>query len=223
MASPARLPASYLFENRRDAGRRLADELAEYARDPKGVVLALPRGGVPVAYEVAAALSLPLDVFLVRKLGVPGHEEYAFGALASGDLRVLNEDVVRMLELDARTIETVAQRESRTLHERERRYRDGRPPVDVSGKRVILVDDGLATGASMRAAIAALRQRDPLAIIAAVPVGAPDSCARVAAEVDRMVCAVTPDPLHAVSLSYRDFSETPDAEVQEIMARAVTG
>src|SRR5438093_1765729 len=165
------------FRDRRDAGRRLAAKLAAYANDPDVLVLALPRGGVPVAYEVARALSVPLDVFLVRKLGVPGHEELAMGALASGGLRVLNRAVVDRLGITDQQIDLTAVVEGQVLAERERDYRGDRPPVEVEGKTVILVDDGLATGASMRAAVAALRRRNPRRIVVAVPVAAPETCA----------------------------------------------
>jgi predicted phosphoribosyltransferase len=186
-----------LFADRSDAGRRLARLfLGEASRNP--VVLALPRGGVPVAFEVSRALHAPLDVFVVRKLGVPRHEELALGAIASGGVRVINEDVVTTLGIPAGVIEAVAAREAEELARREWAYRRGRSPIDVAGRTVILVDDGLATGASMRAAVAALRQLQPARIVVAVPVAAPDTCRALRAEADRVVCAETPDPFFGV-------------------------
>lgn len=209
-----------MFRDRREAGQLLATALSRYAGRPDVVVLALPRGGVPVAYEVAQALGAPLDVFLVRKLGVPGHEELAMGAVATPGVRVLNEEVVRGLGIPARMIEAVAAREQAELARRERLYRGDRPPVDVHGRTVILVDDGLATGASIHAAIQALRQRQPARIVVAVPVAAPDRCEALKDQVDDVVCAVTPEPFHAVGLWYDDFSQTTDDEVRELLARS---
>jgi putative phosphoribosyl transferase len=182
------------FRDRQDAGRRLAAKLGGYAGRDDVIVLALPRGGVPVGAEVATALGAPLDVFLVRKLGVPGREELAMGAIASGGVRVLNPDVVDQLQIPDKWIDIVAAREGEELARREAAYRDGRPAPDVRGKTVILVDDGLATGASMKAAVAALRGRGPARIVVAVPVGAPETCQELAALADEVVCAVTPDP-----------------------------
>jgi predicted phosphoribosyltransferase len=208
------------FVDRKQAGRRLAAELAPYAGRPNLLVLALPRGGVPVAFEVAEALDAPLDVFLVRKLGVPGHEELAMGAIASGGIRVLNPDVLKMIPVPAEAIDAVAEREERELERRERAYRDDRPEPEVRGRSVILVDDGLATGSTMRAAVAALKTEHPERLVVAVPVAAPETCQALREEVDDMVCAITPEPFHAVGLWYEDFSQTTDEEVRELLARA---
>jgi putative phosphoribosyl transferase len=201
----------------------LAEKLAHLAGQPDLLVLALPRGGVPVAYEVAQALDAPLDVFLVRKLGVPGREELAMGAIATGGVRVINEDVVRALHLPDEVIEQSAQQQQRELERREQLYRGGRPLPSVRGKTVILVDDGLATGSSMRAAVAALRQLRPARILIAVPVAAPDTCAELGEEVDDIVCAETPDPFYAVGFWYEDFTQTTDDEVRDLLARAAAG
>jgi putative phosphoribosyl transferase len=211
-----------LFRNRFDAGRQLAEKLAHYADRDDVLVLALPRGGVPVGYEVAEALAAPLDVFLVRKLGVPGQEELAMGAIASGGVRVLNEPVVRMLGLSEEEIARVEVDERWELDRREREYRAGRPPLDLRGKIVILVDDGLATGSSMRAAITALRRLGPARIIVAVPVGARETCAEFEREADEAICASEPEPFHAVGIWYDDFAQTSDEEVRELLARAAT-
>ena len=208
------------FRDRREAGRHLVSKLGAYAGRSDVIVLALPRGGVPVAYEVAHALGAPLDVFLVRKLGVPGQEELAMGALASGDVRVLNEDVVRMLGIPPAMIDAVAARERAELARREAAYRGARPPVDVRGRTAILVDDGLATGATMRAAAAALRQQGPLRLVIAVPLAAPETCHTLAAEVDEIVCAMTPEPFYSVGLWYDDFSQTSDEEVRDLLEQA---
>jgi predicted phosphoribosyltransferase len=209
-----------LFRDRAEAGRFLAAKLSNYAGRDDVIVLALPRGGVPVAYEVAAALGAPLEVFVVRKLGVPGHEEYAMGAIASGGVMVLNEDVVQALGIPPSVVESVAAREREELARRERLYRGERPAPQVRGRTVILVDDGLATGATMQAAVRALRQQRPARIVVAVPVGAPDTCAQLRAEADEVVCGITPEPFHAVGLWYRDFSQTSDDEVRELLAKA---
>jgi predicted phosphoribosyltransferase len=208
------------FRDRRNAGRHLAAALSAYANRPDVIVLALPRGGVPVAYEVARALNAPLDVFLVRKLGVPGHEELAMGAIATGGVRVLNERLIREAGIPASVVEAVAAAEARELARREREYRGDRPPPDVRGKTAILVDDGLATGASMHAAVQALRLLEPRRIVVAVPIAAPETCEALRAEVDEVVCAVTPEPFYAVGLWYQDFSQTSDEEVRELLARA---
>jgi predicted phosphoribosyltransferase len=202
------------FRDRRDAGRQLAAELDEYAGRPDVLVLALPRGGVPVGFEVARALRSPLDVFLVRKLGVPGHEELAMGAIASGGVRVLNESVLRMVPVAPERVDAVARREQAELERRERSYRGDQTPPEVRGRTVILVDDGLATGASMRAAAAALRRMGPARLVVAVPVAARETCHELRADVDDLVCALTPEPFYAVGLWYDDFAQTTDAEVQ---------
>jgi putative phosphoribosyl transferase len=206
-----------LFRDRPDAGRRLAEKL-RHAR-AAGIVLALPRGGVPVAAEVAKTLGVPLDVFIVRKLGVPGHDELAMGAIASGGVRVMNTGVVDQLRIPAERIDAVAAREAEELVRRERAYRGERPPLAVRGQRVILVDDGLATGATMRAAVKALRARNAGRIVVAVPVGAPETCDMLAAEADEVVCAVTPEPFLAVGYWYDDFTQTTDEEVRAILSR----
>ena len=184
------------------------------------VVLALPRGGVPVGAEVARALGAPLDVFLVRKLGVPGHEELAMGAIASGGVRVVNETVARQLGIPADVVDAAAEREGQELARREAAYRDGRPAPDVRGKTVILVDDGLATGSTMRAAVAAVRRARPAAVVVAVPVGSAETCADFRGEADVVVCAEEPEPFFAVGTWYDDFSQTTDDEVRELLAQA---
>lgn len=209
------------FHDRREAGRKLAAKLTNYAGRDDVTVLALPRGGVPVAYEVASQLQVPLDIFIVRKLGVPGHAELAMGALASGGIRVVNEDVIRYLQPHAASIlEAVTARESAEIERREREYRDGRPAPELKGRIVILVDDGLATGATMRAAVAALRQRQAAKIVVAVPVGSPEVCREFEAEVDEMICAIAPEWFQAVGQCYGDFSQTTDDEVRELLAAA---
>ena len=209
-----------MFLDRRDAGRMLAKQLAALAGRDDVLVLGLPRGGVPVAFEVAAALRAPLDVFVVRKLGVPGQEELAMGALASGGLRVLNQDVVRTLGISLETVDAVARRESEELMRRERLYRGDRPAPEPAGKTVILIDDGLATGSTMRAAAAALRQRGPARVIVAVPVAARQTCEQLRREVDELVCAATPSPFLAVGQWYAEFGQTSDEEVRELLRRA---
>jgi len=209
-----------LFRDRREAGRVLAGKLMKYAGRPDVLVLALPRGGVPVAFEVARALRAPLDVFLVRKLGLPGREELAIGAIAPGGVRVLNRDVVRALGIPQSVIDEVAAQEQQELERRLRLYRDDRPAPDVRGRTVILVDDGLATGSTMRAAVAALRQQHPARIVVAAPVGAADTCAEFQHEADEAVCARTPEPFLAVGMWYADFSQTMDEEVRELLEQA---
>jgi len=209
-----------LFADRMEAGEELAKKLMRYADRPDVIVLALPRGGVPVGFEVARALHVPLDVFVVRKLGLPGHEELAMGAIASGGVRVLNHDVIRALDIPEDVIEEVAAAEQQELERRERMYRGDRPPPDVRGRTVILIDDGLATGSTMRAAVAALRQQQPARIVVAVPVGAPETCYEFQQEADEVICARTPEQLYAVGLWYRDFSQTTDEEVRELLERA---
>jgi len=211
------------FRDRYEAGRQLAAKLSAYAERSDVVVLALPRGGVPVAFEVARALDAPLDVFLVRKLGFPGHEELALGAIASGGVRVLNAEVVRELGIAPDAIEAVTTRETEELARRERVYRDDRPAPEVAGRTVILVDDGLATGATMRAAVAALGAEGVARLVVAVPVAAADTCDAFRTEVDEIVCAVTPEPFYAVGFWYEDFTPTTDAEVHDLLSRAWQG
>jgi len=208
------------FRDRADAGRRLAALLGQYAGRTDVIVLALPRGGVPVAYEVARALGAPLDVFLVRKLGVPGREELAMGAIATGGVRVLNRDVVNGLRIPPEVIDAVAAREGEELHRREKEYRDDRPAPDVRGKTVILIDDGLATGSTMRSAVMALRRQGPSRLVVAVPIASPSTCEEFQDEVDEVVCAWTPEPFHSVGAWYEDFSPTTDDEVRGLLARA---
>lgn len=209
---------SAIFEDRLHAGRVLAERLAHLQGHEGLLVLALPRGGVPVAFEVARALHAELDVFIVRKLGYPGHEEYAMGAIASGGVRVMNADPG--IAVSQREIESVVLREQAELVRRERLYRGERPPVEVAGRTVIVVDDGLATGATMRAAVAAIRKQGPGRLIVAVPVGARETCAVLAREADEVVCAETPSPFRAVGLWYRDFPQTTDDEVRTLLEEA---
>ena len=209
-----------LFKDRRDAGKQLAQELSAYAGRSDVIVLALPRGGVPVAYEVARALNTPLDIFIVRKLGLPGHEELAIGAIASGGIRVLNHDIVQALKIPQTMIDTVTRQELQELERRERAYRGDRPPPEVRGRTVILIDDGLATGASMRAAVAALRAQNPARIVVAVPTAAPETYAAFESEVDEIVCAMTPEPFYGVGRWYEDFSQTTDEEVRALLEEA---
>lgn len=209
-----------LFRNRFEAGRVLAARLTQYAHRPDVVVLALARGGVPVGYEVARSLGAPLDVFVVRKLGVPAQQELAMGAIASGGFRVLNQNVIRSLGISPQTVERVTEQELWELERREQEYRDGRPPLDVRGKTVILVDDGLATGSSMRVAIRALKEKNPAQIVVAVPVASAETCQEMQSEVENIVCAVTPEPFWAVGQWYRDFSQTSDEEVRDLLRRA---
>jgi predicted phosphoribosyltransferase len=195
----------------------LGERLSDYAGREGVVVLALPRGGVPVGYEVARVLRVPLDVFVVRKLGVPGREELALGAVASGGVRVLNEEVVAALRLGEGEIDPIVARELAELERRERAYRGGRPPLELEGKVAILVDDGLATGATMRAAALAVRELGPQSVVAAVPVAARQTCDAFRGDVDEIVCAYTPEPFYAVGLWYDDFAQTDDAEVRELL------
>lgn len=224
--SIASLSDDALYLDRHDAGRRLAQKLesyAEEAREGKLLVLALPRGGVPVAFEVARTLAVPLDVLVVRKLGVPGHEGLAMGAVASGEARVLNETVIRGLRIPAQAIDAAARREEAVLREREQSYRGDRPWPSLKDQTVILVDDGLATGATMRAAIMALREQEPAKIVVGVPVSSPESCDEIAAEVDDIICASTPEFSFGAAQWYRDFSHTTDAEVRELLSEVEAG
>lgn len=209
------------FEDRTEAGKLLGDELARRLERREDVlVLALPRGGVPVGYHVARALGAPLDVFIVRKLGLPGHEELAMGAIASGGVRVMNDEVLRYAPIPQNAIDAVAAREERELERRERSYRGNRPPLDVRGRTVVVVDDGLATGSTMRAAVRALRAMEPRAVIVAVPVAAQSTCRELRPETDEIVCLRTPEPFQAVGLWYRDFDQTTDEEVHDLLERA---
>jgi putative phosphoribosyl transferase len=211
--------SSQLFRDRVEAGELLARRLAEYRDRDDVVVLALPRGGVPVAREVARTLGVPFDVYVVRKLGVPGHEELAMGAIATGGVRLVNRDVVDALGIPGNVIDAVAEREQRELERREHAYRGNRGPLSLANKTVILVDDGLATGSTMRAAVMAARQQQPARVIVAVPVGAGPTCADLASEADDVVCVRTPDPFVAVGLWYRDFTPTTDHEVCALLGQ----
>jgi putative phosphoribosyl transferase len=208
------------FCDRKEAGRRLAAELRDYAGQRDVIVLALPRGGVPVASEVARELGAPLDVFVVRKVGVPWHEELAMGAIASGGVRLLNEELIRAYRIDPADVEQAMRREQEELERRELLYRGGRPFPDLRNKTVILVDDGLATGSTMRVAVEALRKEEPARIVVAVPVASPETCDAFRDVADDIVCAITPEPFYAVGMWYDDFSQTTDEEVHELLASA---
>lgn len=208
------------FRDRAEAGRLLATRLAEYADRADVLVLGLPRGGVPVAFEVARGLKVPLDVFLVRKLGVPGHEELGMGALASGGVRVLNDELIRALQVNQESIHRVTEQETQELQRRERHYRNGRAGPDVRDCTIILIDDGLATGLTMRAAARALHQQQPAKIVVAVPVASLEVCEELKDLVDEVICTITPRELFAVGLWYEDFSQTGDDEVRELLERA---
>jgi predicted phosphoribosyltransferase len=208
------------FVDRNDAGKLLAPRLIQYADRQDVIVLALPRGGVPVAFKIAQALSVPLDVFLVRKLGVPGQEELAMGAIASGGVTIVNRDVVDYLSIPQSTIDTVARQEQLELERRELLYREKRPAPEVKGMTVILVDDGLATGSTMRAAIAALKKLEPRRIVVAVPVAPPSTVKDLEMEVDEVVCVFSPEPFDGVGRWYQDFTQTTDDEVRDLLTRA---
>ncbi len=210
------------FSDRRSAGRALAQTLLRYRNAPDTIVLALPRGGVPVAFEVARVLELPLDVFIVRKIGAPGNEEYALGAIASGGIRIFNRQA-EALHLPVTAIEAVTQREERELERRERAFRDDQPAPQIAGRTVILVDDGLATGSSMRAAALAVRRQNPARIVVAVPVAAPDVCEEFRTLVDEVECAINPEAFHAVGLWYENFEQTTDEEVRALLEEARAG
>jgi putative phosphoribosyl transferase len=211
----------HMFRDRHEAGRVLALKLRHLANRADVVIYALPRGGVPVAHEVARALAAPLDVFIVRKLGAPGHEELAIGAIASGGIRVLNHAVIHALGISVDTIERVSEREVAEIERREAAYRGHRPKLDPKGKIAVLIDDGLATGATMRAAVEALRTQGPQRIVVAVPIASPETCEMFKAIVDETICARTPDPFYGVGEWYEDFSQTSDEEVTELLAEAV--
>src|SRR3954469_8984519 len=208
------------FRDRAHAGRLLADRLRSYAGRDDVVVLGLPRGGVPVAFEIARALDAPLDVFLVRKLGVPGHEEHALGAIATGGVRVLDRQLIESIGLPAEWLEAIDAKERRELDRRERAYRGDRPPPDLTGRTVILVDDGLATGSTMLAAVHAVRADDPARVVVAVPVADPDVCEGLRSVADDAVCLLTPPSLGSVGTWYEDFEQTSDDEVRELLERA---
>jgi predicted phosphoribosyltransferase len=207
------------FKDRVDAGRQLAKRLSKYAGRPDVVVLALPRGGVPVAAEVARELGAPFDIFLVRKLGVPGHPELAMGAIAEGGVEVLSEHLIRDLDIPEAAVQHVAVRERVELDRRDTLYRQGRSRPPIKGRSVIVVDDGLATGASMQAAVLALRKLQPARVVVAVPVGAAETCDRLRQEADEVVCVATPEPFRAVGLWYQRFDQTTDDEVRQLLAR----
>jgi len=223
MGATASGRAALKFTDRVEAGRLLAEQLGAYAKRADVVVLALPRGGVPVAYEIATRLHVPLDIFLVRKLGAPGQPELAMGAIATGGARVLNDEVIRYLAVSPEVIDAVARAEQVELERRERAYRGDRPTPDLHGRVVILVDDGLATGSSMRAAIAVVRTQAPSRVVVVVPVAARETCDELKREVDEVICLRTPEPFSAVGLWYEDFSQTTDEEVRELLQRDTTG
>lgn len=210
-----------IFRNRIDAGKELAELLKRFSQRPNLLVLGLPRGGVPVAFEIARILRAPMDIFIVRKLGVPGQEELAMGAIATGGTRVLNRGVIIDLGIPENELEEVTRREEQELQRREHSYRDDRPLPRIQGKTIILVDDGLATGASMYAAILAIKQQKPQAIIVAVPVAAPDTCDSFAKIVDEIICAATPEPFHGVGAWYEDFSQVSDEQVHEYLQESI--
>ncbi|KKH46130.1 phosphoribosyltransferase [Methanosarcina sp. 1.H.A.2.2] len=209
-----------IFKDRADAGKRLAKELSKYSNRPDVLILALPRGGVPVAFEVAKELNVKMDVFVVRKLGVPGNEELAMGAIASEDVRVLNEDIVRSFKIPDRVIATIAINELRELERKERIYRRNHPKLNISGMTVILIDDGIATGASMHAVVEALKTKNPVKLVVAVPTASPDTRSFFEDKVDEIICITTPEPFYSVGTWYGDFSQTTDEEVCELLDKA---
>lgn len=209
------------FRNRADAGQVLARRLQQYKNQPDVLILGLPRGGVPVAYEVARELNAPLDVFIVRKLGVPGHEELGMGAIATGGVRTLHEGIIREIGISPQTIEAVSAREQAELERRERLYRGDRPAPTIKGRTIVIVDDGLATGSTMKAAIQAVRQQDPRQVIVAVPTAPSETCEQLKGSADEVVCALTPEPFFAVGGSYADFTQITDEEVRDLIASAV--
>jgi putative phosphoribosyl transferase len=208
------------FRDRTEAGQVLAQSLQTYKNRPDVLVMGLPRGGVPVAYEVARELNVPLDVFVVRKLGVPGHEELGMGAIATGDVRILHEGIIRDLGISPQTIEIVTENERRELRRRENLYRGDRPPPRIRNQVIVVVDDGLATGSTMKAAVAALRQQQPARIIVAVPTAPAETCAELGTMADEVVCPITPEPFYAVGGSYADFQQTTDQEVRNLIRSA---
>ncbi|KKH95393.1 phosphoribosyl transferase [Methanosarcina sp. 1.H.T.1A.1] len=209
-----------IFKDRADAGKRLAKELSKYSNRQDVLILALPRGGVPVAFEVAKELNVKMDVFVVRKLGVPGNEELAMGAIASEDVRVLNEDIVRSFKIPDRVIATIAINELRELERKERIYRRNHPKLNISGMTVILIDDGIATGASMHAVVEALKTKNPVKLVVAVPTASPDTRSFFEDKVDEIICITTPEPFYSVGTWYGDFSQTTDEEVCELLDKA---
>jgi putative phosphoribosyl transferase len=211
--------SNMLIRDRAEGGQILAAKLKQYAKRPDVIILGLPRGGVPVAFQVATILDLPLDIFLVRKLGVPGQEELAMGAIASGGVRVLNGDIIDAMQIPESIIDTVAVKEQRELERREKFYKQDAPPLDITNKTVILIDDGLATGATMRAAAEALKLQNVSKIVIAVPVAAESTCRELSHLVDEIVCALTPEPFYGVGYWYDDFSQTTDAEVIELLKK----
>jgi putative phosphoribosyl transferase len=208
------------FQDRYEAGRVLAAKLGHHAGDPSLAVLGLPHGGVPVAYEVAKALQASLDVFLIHKLGVPDYEDLAMGTIASGGVRAFNHETIHRLGLSGSIIEAIAQERQKELQQREEFYRNGREPTPLEGRTILMVDDGLATGSSMNAAVRALRQRRPKAIIVAVPVGSTDTCNQLRNEADEVVCAMTPEPFYSIGVWYSDFMPVPDEEIRRLLNRA---